>query len=220
MSSFITFIRWITTGVLLLVAVILIFDSSTDSEKVSQVSQVSKPTINQELYNFISEINHSIPEDEVRRPSSREMQSLVDAMKAKRDEIFDDPYCSFPGKKLHNPVSMKIQCTMAPKEGPEHMCFTQIKTGEESWRGMIDNNVVVMTEERALGYSFGGHLGGGADGTPYEKIGKTYPNDTIVIEKAIITHLSLINGPCSYAQNVDRVYIDFKRENVKIIPPN
>ncbi|GIS32641.1 MAG: hypothetical protein Ct9H90mP4_05550 [Gammaproteobacteria bacterium] len=97
MSSFITFIRWITTGVLLLVAVILIFDSSTDSEKVSQVS---KPTINQELYNFISEINHSIPEDEVRRPSSREMQSLVDAMKAKRDEIFDDPYCFFPERNF------------------------------------------------------------------------------------------------------------------------
>ena len=220
MKGFFKFIQWISVIVFACI-LILIFSDSKDSEKVSQVS---KTQINQELINLINKINHDISDyDEVRRPSSREMQSRVDAMKAKREGIFGkfkDSSCPW-GCKLLNPVPMKIQCTMGLRNRPRNECSTKIKV--ENGKGYVVINSIEPAEE--YGYTWGSPLGTLPAqtffGNPekHGKIGKTYPGDTVVIENAIVTNVYLNNGFSIFAQNVRNVYIDFEKENVKIIPP-
>ena len=224
MKAFFKFIQWIFVIVFAVAGgiLILILSDSKDSEKVSQVS---KPQINQELINLINEINHDISDyNEVRRPSSREMQSRVDAMKAKREGIFGkfkDASCPW-GCELLNPVPMKIQCTMGLRGRPRNECSTKIKVGKRK------GYVVIMSIEPAkeYGYTWGSPLGtlpatylNPPKPEKHGKIGKTYPGDTVVIENAIVTNVNLDNGFSIFAQNVSNVYIDFEKENVKIIPP-
>ena len=230
MKSFFKFIQWISLIVFFVLSCLLIFIINSDSEDSEKVSQVSKPQINQELINLINEINHDISDyDEVRRPSSREMQSRVDAMKAKREAIFGeykDSICP-RGCKLLNPVPMKIQCAMGldrrdlSKDGGIS-CTTKIKIGKG--RGYVVINSIESAE--GWGIPFGRPLGTlpaiyGHRPRPEQhgKIGKTYPGDTVVIENAIVTNLNLVNGFSIFAQSVSTVYIDFEKENVKIIPP-
>ena len=221
MKAFFKFIQWISVIVFACILILILSDSK-DSEKVSQVS---KPQINQQLINLINEINHDISDyDEVRRPSSREMQSRVDAMKAKREGIFGkfkDASCPW-GCELLNPVPMKIQCTMGLRNRPRNECSTKIKVGKRK------GYVVIMSIEPAeeYGYTWGSPLGtlpatylNPPNPEKHGKIGKTYPGDTVVIENAIVTNVYLNNGFSIFAQNVSTVYIDFEKENVKIIPP-
>jgi len=224
MKSFFKFIQWISLIVFACILILILSDSK-DSEKVSQVSKsktISKPQINQELINLINEINHDISDyDEVRRPSSREMQSRVDAMKAKREGIFGkfkDAHCPWACEFL-NPVPMKIQCTMGLRDRPRNECSTKIKVGKRK------GYVVIKSIEPAkeYGWTWGSPLGtlpaNRLNPEKHGKIGKTYPGDTVVIENAIVTNVYLDNGFGIFGQNVNTVYIDYEKENVKIIPP-
>ena len=226
MKSFFKFIQWISIIVFFVLSCLLIFIINSDSEDSEKVSQVYKPQINQELINLINEINHDISDyDEVRRPSSREMQSRVDAMKAKREGIFGkfkDAHCPWACELL-NPVPMKIQCTMGLRDRPRNECSTKIKVAKR--KGYVVIKSIEPAEE--YGYTWGSPLGtlpatylNPPNPEKHGKIGKTYPGDTVVIENAIVTNVYLDNGFGIWGQNVNTVYIDFEKENVKIIPPN
>ena len=229
MKSFFKFIQWFSLIVFFVLSCLLIFIINSDSEDSEKVSQVSKPQINQELINLINEINHSIPRDEIRRPSSRELESRVNAMKTKREAIFGEykGYTCPWGCKLLNPVPIKIQCTMGLdrkslriEKWARSICTTKVKIRNSSHYVVIHS--IEPAEEH--GYTWGSPLGtlfktNLAPERP-AKIGKTYLGDTVVIENAIVKNLNFYEGYSIFATSVSDVYIDFKKENVKIIPPN
>ena len=100
------------------------------------------------------------------------------------------------------------------------ICTTKVKIRNSSHYVVIHS--IEPAEEH--GYTWGSPLGtlfktNLAPERP-AKIGKTYLGDTVVIENAIVKNLNFYEGYSIFATSVSDVYIDFKKENVKIIPPN